>query len=51
MTNNVQTKANSQMTVEQVCEKYNGGRKLIDFVGKKKIFFSISLGIIISHIA
>lgn len=47
MTNNVQTKANSQMTVEQVSEKYNGGKKIIDFVGKKKIFFGISIAIIV----
>lgn len=47
MTNNVQTKANSQMTVEQVSEKYNGGRKLIDFVGKRKIFFGISIAIVV----
>ena len=47
MTNDVQTKANSQMTVEQVSEKYNGGKKIIDFVGKKKIFFGISIAIIV----
>ena len=47
MTNDVQTKANSQMTVEQVSEKYNGGKKLIDFVGKRKIFFGISIAIIV----
>lgn len=47
MTNDVQTKANSQMTVEQVSEKYNGGRRIIDFIGKKKIFFGISIAIIV----
>lgn len=47
MTNDVQTKANSQMTVEQVSEKYNGGKKIIDFVGKRKIFFGISIAIIV----
>lgn len=47
MTNDVQTKANSQMTVEQASEKYNGGKKIIDFVGKKKIFFGISIAIIV----
>ena len=43
MTNDVQTKANSQMTVEQVSEKYNRGKKIIDFVGKRKVFFGIKL--------
>lgn len=47
MTNDVQTKANSKMTVEQISEKYNGGRKLIDFVGKRKIFFGISIAIVV----
>lgn len=47
MTNDVQNKANSQMTVEQVSEKYNGGKRIIDFIGKKKIFFGISIAIIV----
>lgn len=47
MTNNVQTKADSQMTVEQICDKYNSGRKIIDFVGRKKIYFGISAAIIL----
>lgn len=47
MTNNVQTKAKSQMTVEEVSEKYNNGKKIIDFVGNKKIFFGISIAIIV----
>ena len=47
MTNDIQTKANSQITVEEISEKYNGGKKIIDFVGHKKIFFGISLFIII----
>lgn len=47
MANDIQTKANSQMTVEEIREKYNGGKKIIDFVGRKKIFFGISLFIII----
>ena len=41
MTNDVQTKANSQMTVEQVSEKYNGGKKIIDFVGKRKLLYLV----------
>lgn len=47
MTNDVQTKANSKMTVEQISEKYNGGKKIIDFVGKRKIFFGISIAIVV----
>lgn len=47
MKNNVQTKADSQMTVQEVSEKYNHGKKIIDFVGKKKIFFSISIAIVL----
>ena len=47
MTNNVQTKAKSQMTVQEVSEKYNNGKKIIDFVGNKKIFFGISIAIIV----
>ena len=35
------------MTAQEISEKYNGGRNIIDFVGKKKIFFCISLGIIL----
>lgn len=46
MANNVQTKAEAPMTVQEISEKYNGGRRIIDFVGKKKIFFIISLAII-----
>lgn len=46
MKNNVQPKADSQMTVSQISEKYNNGKKIIDFVGKKKIFFTISLAIV-----
>ena len=34
------------MTNQEISEKFNGGRKVIDFVGKKKIFFIISLAII-----
>lgn len=46
MTNN-STKANVQMTVEELSQKHNGGKKIIDFVGKKKIYFGISLAIMI----
>ncbi len=47
MTKDVQTKADAPMTSQDISEKYNGGKKVIDFVGKKKIFFGISLGIIL----
>lgn len=47
MKNDVQTKANSKMTVEEISQKHNGGKKIIDFVGKKKIFFAVSISIII----
>ena len=47
MTNNVQTKAKEQLTNEEIAEKYNNGRKVIDFVGHKKIFFGISIAIIL----
>ncbi len=47
MKNDVQTKAPSQMTVEEIREKHNGGKKIIDFVGHRKIYFGISIGIIL----
>ncbi len=47
MTNNVQTKADSQMTLQEISEKHNGGRKIIDFIGAKKIFFGISIAIVV----
>ncbi len=47
MASNVQKKAEASMTVQEISEKYNGGKRIIDFVGKKKIFFCVSLGIIV----
>ncbi len=47
MTNNVQTKADSQMTLQEISEKHNGGKKIIDFIGAKKIFFGISIAIVV----
>ncbi|HBM99143.1 MAG TPA: protein translocase subunit SecF, partial [Ruminococcus sp.] len=47
MTNNVQTKAADQMTKEEISEKYNQGKKIINFTGNKKIFFCISIAIIL----
>ena len=35
------------MTPEEIREKYNGGKRVLDFTGKKKIFFCVSLGIIV----
>ena len=46
MSNNVQTKADAPMTEQEISEKFNGGKKVLDFVGKRKIFFIISLAII-----
>ena len=47
MANNVQTKAENSMTTQEISEKFNGGRRVLDFTGKKKIFFGLSLGIIL----
>lgn len=47
MKNDVQTNASSKMTVEEISAKHNGGKRIIDFVGKKKIFFAVSISIII----
>lgn len=47
MANNVQTKTDAPMTEQEISEKFNGGKRIIDFVGKKKIFFIISLSIIV----
>ena len=46
MSNNVQTKAEPPVTEQEISEKYNGGKKVIDFVDMRKIFFIISLSII-----
>ena len=42
-----QAKVNGQLSVEEVSEKFNGGRKIIDFTGHSKIFFGISIAIIV----
>jgi hypothetical protein len=47
MKNDIQTNVSSQMTVEEISQKYNGGKKIIDFVGNKKIYFGISIAIIL----
>lgn len=47
MANKINAKAQTPMTEQEVSEKFNGGKKIIDFVGKKKVFFGISIGIIV----
>ena len=47
MANKINAKAQTPMTEQEVSEKFNGGKKIIDYVGKKKIFFGISIGIIV----
>lgn len=47
MANNVQTKTDAPMTEQEISEKFNGGKRVMDFVGKKKVFFIISLSIIV----
>ncbi len=47
MANKINAKSQAPLTEQEISEKFNGGRKVIDFVGKRKIFFCISLGIII----
>lgn len=47
MTNNVHTKAKEQLTDEEIAERYNNGNKIIDFVSHKKIFFGISITILL----
>lgn len=47
MANKINTAAQAPMTEQEISEKYNGGKRIIDFVGKKKIFFGISIAIIV----
>ncbi len=47
MKNDVQTKTDVKMTEQEISEKFNRGRKIIDFVGSKKIYFCVSLGIML----
>jgi len=41
------SKPEAMMTPQEISEKFNGGKRVLDFTGKKKIFFGISLGIIL----
>ena len=47
MANKINSKPQAPMTEQEISEKFNGGRRIIDFVGKRKIFFGISIGIIV----
>ncbi len=47
MANNVKTKTDAPMTEQEISERFNGGKRVLDFVGKRKIFFIISLSIIV----
>lgn len=47
MSNNLQTKTNVLLTADELSEKHNGGKKIIDFVGNRKIYFGVSIAIII----
>ena len=47
MTNNIQNKKDTAMTAADISAKYNNGKKVIDFVGKRKIFFGVSIAIIV----
>lgn len=47
MANKINTTAQAPMTEQEISEKFNGGRRIIDFVGKKKIFFCFSIAIIV----
>ena len=47
MANNELKNPATTMTKEEISEKFNGGRRIINFTGKSKIYFCISLGIIL----
>lgn len=47
MANNELKNPATTMTTEEISEKFNGGRRIINFTGKSKIYFCISLGIIL----
>ncbi len=41
------SKTEAMVTSQEISERFNGGKRVLDFTGKKKIFFGISLGIIV----
>ena len=47
MQNNVNKKVETALTPQEISEKYNGGKRVLDFTGKKNIFFCVSAGIIL----
>lgn len=47
MANKINSKAQAPMTEQEISEKFNSGKRILDFVGKRKIFFGISIGIIV----
>lgn len=47
MTKPNQTNTSGALTAQEISEKYNSGKRVLDFTGKKKIFFGISLAVIV----
>ncbi len=47
MANNVKTKADAPLTEQEISEKYNNGKRIIHFFETRKVFFGISLAIIL----
>lgn len=43
----IDSRPEALMSAEEISERYNSGKRVLDFTGKKKIFFGISLGIIV----
>ena len=43
----IDSRPEALMSAEEISERYNGGKRVLDFTGKKKIFFGVSLGIIV----
>ena len=43
----IDSRPEALMSAEEISERYNGGKRVLDFTGKKKIFFGISLGVIL----
>ena len=41
------SKTEAMVTSQEISERFNGGKRVLDFTGKKKIFFGISLGVIL----
>lgn len=41
------SKPEAMVTSQEISERFNGGKRVLDFTGKKKIFFGISLGVIL----